>query len=165
MEDEEDVVFKGVGDGLQHMLKHSKGDAVNVYFGKTSFNWIQSSAIAVSYGLPGGYMYPYTTGVIVRTKTIYTDEEKHSPNKMDYVSIDSRMSIPKYALTTAHEIGHYLGLYHVCEMGFLRLSNGIIDPLNSACDQKNMMFPTIGEANFYLTPAQVEIIKRHPLVY
>ena len=165
MEDEDDVVFSGIGDGLQHILKHSKGDAVNVYFAKTTFSWMSPSVIAVSYELPGGYMSPYTTGVVVRTKTIFSEEEKKSPNQLDYVSIDSHMSIPKYALTTAHEISHYLGLFHVCESGAFGEDSGVHDPLNSACNEKNMMYPSLGSANFYLTPQQVESIKRHPLVY
>lgn len=164
MEDEEDVVFGGVGDGLQHLLKYSKGDAVNIYFAKTTFNWVGSFTIAASYALPGGYMDRATTGVVIRTKTIYSDQELRSENKMDYQSIDSTMSIPKYALSTAHEIAHYLGLFHVCEEGaMMSLSNGMKDPLNSVCDQKNLMF--WGLDSFHLTPQQIEVIKRHPLVY
>ena len=76
MEYEEDVVFSGIGDRLQHISKHSKGDAVNVYFAKTTFNWMNPSVIDVSYEPLGGYMSPDTTGVVVRTKTIFSEEEK-----------------------------------------------------------------------------------------
>ncbi|WP_413944528.1 hypothetical protein [Bdellovibrio sp. HCB-162] len=165
LDDTADVVFDSDGQGLQHMLKYSKGDAVNVYFAKTTFNWVGAGTIAYADQLPGGYMSPYATGVMVRMKTILSEKERKSPNSLDYVTIDSRLSMPDYALTVAHEIAHYLGLFHVCEVPVFGVPMGVRDPLNSACDYKNMMFPSTGQGNFYLTPAQVEVISRHPLVY
>lgn len=99
MEDNEDTVFRTIAEGDDYMLKHSKGDAVNIYFAKTSFDWMGTRTMAISYSLPGGYMNPYTSGIIIRTKTIFTEEEERNPNKLDYVSLDSHTSIPKYALT------------------------------------------------------------------
>ncbi|WP_374079156.1 hypothetical protein [Bdellovibrio bacteriovorus] len=165
MDDTEDTVFENQAQGLEHMLKYSKGDAVNVYFAKTGFQWLGRDTIAIAYQLPGGYKARYSTGVMIRMKTILSRAEQKAPNGRDYTLIDDTMSIPEYALITAHEIAHYLGLFHVCEVPAFGVPMGVKDPLNSACDPKNMMFPTQGEANFYLTPAQVEVIKRHPLVY
>ncbi|WII70533.1 hypothetical protein QJS83_08690 [Bdellovibrio sp. 22V] len=164
-EDTPDTVFTDMAGGLQHMLKHSKNDAVNIYFAKTNFDWIGRGTVAVAYQLAGPYLAPYSTGVMIRMKTMMTRAELNHPNKMDYTAMDSVLSIPDYALTTAHEIAHYLGLYHVCEAPAFNVPMGVRDPLNSACDVKNMMYPSVGHANFHLTPAQAEVLKRHPLVY
>ena len=73
------------------------------------------------------------------------------------------------AVTCAHEIGHYLGLYHTSER-----DGGAHDPIadtpecgggDDACpDGDNVMFWTGGGARHVLTAGQGAVMRRHPLV-
>jgi hypothetical protein len=72
--------------------------------------------------------------------------------------------------TCAHEIGHYLGLYHTSER-----DGAVHDPIgdtpecatgDSACpDATNVMFWTGGGARSRLTAEQGAVMRRHPLVF
>ena len=73
------------------------------------------------------------------------------------------------AMTLAHEVGHYLGLWHTSEIGGIRF-----DPLDdtpqcdnedfSDCpDETNLMFPIAGVDHNILSDGQVFILQRNPL--
>ena len=73
------------------------------------------------------------------------------------------------AVTCAHEVGHYLGLYHTSEH-----DGGAHDPIadtpecasgDGACpDGDNVMFWTGGGARRLFTAGQGAVMRRHPLV-
>jgi len=60
----------------------------------------------------------------------------------------------------AHEVGHYLGLWHTRESGGL----GIVDPLPDTEDNSSDNLMTADLKGTVLTPMQVEVLRRHPLV-
>jgi hypothetical protein len=72
------------------------------------------------------------------------------------------------ATTCAHEVGHYLGLYHTTE-----LDGEDVDPISDTPDcgtttaacaaTMNLMYPIGGAARQALTAGQGMVLRRHPL--
>ncbi len=60
----------------------------------------------------------------------------------------------------AHEVGHYLGLWHTREAGSL----GIVDPLPDTEDSSSDNLMTADLKGTVLTPMQGQVLRRHPLV-
>src|SRR5262249_55794036 len=78
-----------------------------------------------------------------------------------------QLDLPALAVTCAHEIGHYLGLYHTSER-----DGQLHDPIpdtpecagGSSCpDSDNIMFWTGGGARHVLSEGQATVLRRHPL--
>jgi hypothetical protein len=72
------------------------------------------------------------------------------------------------AVTCAHEVGHYLGLYHTSESDG-RLHDPIADTPEcdggTACtDASNVMFWTGGGRRSQLSAGQAAVMRHHPLV-
>lgn len=70
------------------------------------------------------------------------------------------VDLPDPGLGMAHEIGHYLGLWHTRELG----SAGVVDPLpdTPVPGYDNLMYPTAGGS--VLTEGQGAVLRLHPLV-
>lgn len=86
-----------------------------------------------------------------------------------FASATGTLDVAALAVTCAHEIGHYLGLYHTSERDG-RQHDPIADtpecaPGQSPCpDADNVMFWTGGGARSTLTTGQSFIMRLHPLV-
>ena len=63
----------------------------------------------------------------------------------------------QFGRVIAHELGHYLGLYHSVE------ENGLSDHLEDT-DQENLMYYSPNRFNAILTPLQQEAIRHHPRI-
>jgi hypothetical protein len=75
-------------------------------------------------------------------------------------------------ILAAHELGHFLGLRHTTEL------DGTADPigdtpvcpsetpLQNCPDYRNLMFPRFPlDPNLRLTPTQIDVIRRNPLLH
>jgi hypothetical protein len=66
----------------------------------------------------------------------------------------------------AHEVGHYLGLFHTVDEGYMYIGT-IFDPLedtDKVVTGKNMMDPGIHNEHPTFTQQQIHVLKKHPLV-
>ena len=83
------------------------------------------------------------------------------------VALDRMNSTEDIAFTWAHEMGHYLGLFHTRELGM-----NIFDPLSDsspdAMDMSNIMnsrTSRAGIALLHFSSQQGEVMKNHPIIY
>ena len=78
---------------------------------------------------------------------------------LEEVSGDSE--VPGIGHTMAHEVGHYLGLFHSSELPFLGLHDPLPDTPEN--DQQNLMFFSgLGDQ---LTPQQTTVLRNNPWVH
>ena len=73
---------------------------------------------------------------------------------------DPGLNGPALGASLAHELGHYLGLWHTREAG----EQGVLDPLpdTPAVSKDNLM--TVDLLGDVLTPSQAEVMRRHPAI-
>ncbi len=126
--------------------------ALNVFLTR-GFSW--DGIIGISGGLPGaaGLHGTRSSGVVMTTE--YADG----------LAAGSAFT----SIVLAHEMGHYLGLFHTTEFTFAHW-----DPLDdtprcttgnsSTCpDLTNLMFPLAGDDHTVITPAQTSVLLANPL--
>ncbi|MGQ0722001.1 MAG: T9SS type A sorting domain-containing protein [Candidatus Eiseniibacteriota bacterium] len=129
--------------------------AMNVYC-VAGFEAPLIPAVGLSGGIPG----PSTngtpdSGILVRTSPLFTCND----------------CLPAFGSLFAHEIGHYLGLYHTTEANLARADPFGDTPrceapdLRHCPDWDHVMFPVIHAANRTWSPGQIETVRSHPLVY
>jgi hypothetical protein len=113
------------------------------------------SLAGYSMGLPGPVAGDRANAAVIIATEVYADSG-------GFLNLDG------LATTLAHEMGHYLGLYHTSE------PNGQLhDPIpdtpectGGICDAAfldNIMTPGQGARRYLLTPGQGEVLRRHPL--
>jgi hypothetical protein len=108
-----------------------------------------------SMGLPGPFDADRSNAAVLVSTSAYTDSE----NLLD---------VEGMASTIAHEVGHYLGLYHTSES-----SGAQHDPIPDSpqCDggvcssefETNIMSSGGGASRISVTAGQAFVIKQHPL--
>jgi hypothetical protein len=113
------------------------------------------SLAGYSMGLPGPVAGDRANSAVIIATQAYADPS-------GFLDLDG------LATTLAHEIGHYLGLYHTSEPNG-QLHDPIPDTPECAggiCDAAfldNIMTPGQGARRYLLTPGQGEVLRRHPL--
>jgi hypothetical protein len=129
--------------------------ALNVYC-VAGFEAPLLPAVGLSGGIPG----PSTngtpdSGILVRTSPLFTCNN----------------CLPAFGSLFAHEIGHYLGLYHTTEANLAEADPFGDTPrceapdLRHCPDWDHVMFPVIHAANRTWSAGQIETVRSHPLVY
>lgn len=131
--------------------------ALNVYCVQ-AFEPPLNPVVGLSGGIPGARRNGLPdSGIAVRTSPLFVCAE---------------FCLPAFGSLFAHEIGHYLGLYHTSENTH---GQGPWDPfsdtpecytsLGSTCpDYPNVMFALIHPNNRVWSPGQIETVTTHPLV-
>lgn len=116
----------------------------------------QGGPAGYSMGLPGPFAADRPNSAVIISSSAYVDSD-------GFVDLDG------LSTTMAHEMGHYLGLYHTSEADGL-LHDPIADTpecsesFGCAEDfEQNIMTPGEGEKRWILTEGQASVIKRHPL--
>lgn len=133
--------------------------SVNVFFVR-GFAFSGGSVLGISMGLPGaaGIHGTRSSGVSFTTEYMTSDDLPGIGNGNVYTGV-----------VLAHEIGHYLGLFHTTEQG-----GAGFDPLSdtpecrsgfpSACpDLNNLMFPYAGSDHTTLRAGQYWMLNANPL--
>jgi hypothetical protein len=129
--------------------------ALNVYC-NAGFEWPLIPAVGLSGGIPGpAFNGTGDSGILVRTWPLFT----------------CNACLPAFGSLFAHEIGHYLGLYHTTAAN-LKTEDPFADtprchaPDLRACpDWNHVMFPVLHYDNRVWSPGQIEVVRTHPLVY
>lgn len=129
----------------------AREDAIHVFIVRSMGTGLNG----YSMGLPGPASGDWpSSGVLVSTTSFATGNVL-SPEMM--------------SVSTAHEIGHYLGLYHTSERDTFH------DPISDTpeCDQsgfcseegfeRNLMTPGGSPDRYIVTPGQGNVLRRHPL--
>ncbi|MFW5967958.1 MAG: hypothetical protein ACOCV2_10585 [Persicimonas sp.] len=143
--------------------------SANVFFVESmqldsGFGGVQSGAIGISLGLPGpaGLHGTSSSGVVFTSE--YMGEEEAESSLGDTVDGNDLTGI-----VLAHELGHYLGLFHTSE----QFGQGY-DPIDDTpecesgfptqCpDLGNLMFPMAGADHTEVTEGQSHVIQANPL--
>ncbi len=72
----------------------------------------------------------------------------------------------KYSKILAHEIGHYLGLFHPCDdLGFSKVCDSLQDTTDQPSSLNLMNTGSETDAHYNLSEEQVQKIKGNPLLY
>lgn len=122
-------------------------------------------AIGISMGLPGpaGLHGTPASGVVFTSEYM----GRSVPSRFDNTDVDGNLFT---GLIIAHEVGHYLGLFHTTE----QQGRGA-DPLDDTpeCDGgdfpqdcpdlNNLMFPLAGDGHTEITPDQTYMMEVNPL--
>lgn len=143
--------------------------SANVFFVESmqlnsGFGGVQSGAIGISLGLPGPAGLHGTPGSGVVFTSEYMGEEETESSLGDTVNGNDLTGI-----VLAHELGHYVGLFHTSE----QFGQGY-DPLDDTpectsgfptqCpDLGNLMFPMAGADHTEVTQGQSYVIQANPL--
>jgi hypothetical protein len=147
-------------------LDGKQGDAVNLAVAAARAGAVHV-LIAASIEDHGGVVAGYSLG-------LPGPVEGDRPNAAVLVSAgpfaspsDGSLDEQGLAVTCAHEIGHYLGLYHTSERDG-RQHDPIADTAEctgtSACDgASNVMFWTGGATRYRFSPGQGQVVRSHPL--
>lgn len=129
--------------------------AMNVYCVQ-GFEPPLNPAIGLSGGIPGPpYNGTLDSGIAVRTPPLFT-----CSNCLD-----------AFGSLFAHEIGHYLGLYHTTEANLVREDPFSDTPrchapdLAICPDWNYVMFPVIHWENLVWSPGETAVVRSHPLLY
>lgn len=152
---------------IEELVKRSKPPAddldslmsVNIFFAGA---FAMRGTVGISLGLPGpvGLHGTHGSGVVFTTE--YMGQQVEDGFGM---SVDGNVYTGQIL---AHEVGHYLGLFHTTES-----TGGAYDPLPdtpecgqislSCPDIDNLMFPFAGESHSIITPDQSFVIGVNPL--
>jgi hypothetical protein len=108
-----------------------------------------------SMGLPGPFDADRANAAVLVSTSAYTDA-------------DNLLDVEGMASTIAHEIGHYLGLYHTSESSGTQHDPIPDSPMcdGSVCSQEfedNIMSSGGGASRNKLTEGQAFVVKQHPL--
>jgi hypothetical protein len=129
--------------------------ALNVYC-VAGFEAPLIPAVGLSGGIPGPSVNgTRDSGILVRTSPLFTCHE----------------CLPAFGSLFAHEIGHYLGLYHTTEANLAEEDPFGDTPRCTAADLRrcpdwdHVMFPVIHMANRTWSAGQIETVRAHPMVY
>lgn len=132
---------------------------MNVFFVRS---FALGGAIGISLGLPGPAGLHGTNGSGVAFTTEFLGQQVPDQENRGTVNGNDLT-----AQVLAHEIGHYLGLFHTTEQSLQH------DPLDDTpecqrislnCpDVNNLMFPFAGKNHTIVTPAQSFVLGVHPL--
>ena len=159
-------IIRGQGDA-QRLVANTDlpGDttdealSVNVFFTRAFRFSDGSGVIGISLGIPGpaGLHGTGNSGVVF-TSEFFGTSAPDGTDGTDYT-----------AIVFAHEIGHYLGLFHTTEQ-----SLDSFDPVEdtpecrsgfpgSCPDLRNLMFPLAGADHTIVTPGQAAMVRANPL--
>lgn len=122
----------------------ASGEALGIYMVDTILG--QASIVGLSTGIPGPAPGQGPGAVLLSTSL--------APSNFPVVDTGAAA----FAQALAHEIGHYLGLFHTVE-NFLGVNDQLSDTPTS---RDNLMFPNGGSMK--LTPQQATVMLRHPSV-
>lgn len=165
-------VFSSRNAANTAMRSYAQPDALNLFFIAGDENF--QNLLGYSTGIPGTYLAPQGSSAFVAMKVQTFVSKNYDPNKMfgGDKMLTTNVPVQMWAQTLIHEVGHYLGLFHVCEAPIFDRPDGRIDPLaDTKCDKVNLMYPSASIdkdtklVNIRLTPQQLEILKNNPLIY
>lgn len=146
------------GDTLDDVL------SVNLVFIRSFALPGGGGVLGISQGLPGpaGLHGTQSSGVVFTGEYIGAQFQERGGQVVDGNVFTGNV--------LAHEVGHYLGLFHTTEQD-QRTTDPLADTPNcrnanfpSGCpDLNNLMFPLAGADNSVLTPDQASVIRANPL--
>lgn len=129
----------------------ARPDALHVFVVRSLGTGLNGYAM----GLPGPMSGDWPSAGVLVSTTAFASGEMLDPEMM--------------AVSTAHEMGHYLGLYHTSERSQFH------DPISDTpeCDNegfcfddefaRNLMTPGGSPDRYIVTPGQGNVLRRHPL--